>query len=216
MALVYMLGGLAGNVCSCVFLPAQITVGASGAVFALFGAIWAEFLNHMHYYRGFDCFATFFSLLLSTAFNLCIGLMPLVDNFAHVGGFVAGFFAGCILMLQPEVLPNGATKEPTGLQKCLGMAGMVGLSVVIFVGFFCLYFEVDFKGWCTVCEYVNCVETPWWNCDSAGLGNCKSGQQLSNGDAQVVCADGVTKLAKNFTMASQEHLKKACLAVCAT
>ena len=217
VAVVYVLGGLSGNVCSSVFLPAQITVGASGAVFALFGAIWAEFLNHMHYYGGYDCFATFFSLLLSTAFNLCIGLMPLVDNFAHVGGFIAGFFAGCILMLQPEVLPNGATKEPTAVQKCLGMTGLVGLTTLVIVATFCLYFEVDFKGWCKVCEYVNCVDTRWWDCDSAGLGNCKSGQQMPNGvDAQVICADGVKKLAKNFTMASQADLKTACLAVCAT
>ena len=36
----YVASGLMGNVVSAVFVPANVTVGASGAVFSLFGALW--------------------------------------------------------------------------------------------------------------------------------------------------------------------------------
>ena len=36
----YVASGLMGNVVSAVFVPANVTVGASGAVFGLFGALW--------------------------------------------------------------------------------------------------------------------------------------------------------------------------------
>ena len=156
----------------------------------------------------------FLSMLFSTAFNLAIGLMPLVDNFAHTGGFIAGLLMGLILMMQPEKLPNGQIKEATAMQKMLGMAGYIGLSTLIFTEAVCLYFEVDPAGWCSFCQYINCVNTPWWSCDGGSLANCKKGQQLQNGDAQVECIDGVVKTVKNATMQSQADLKKICVKVC--
>lgn len=89
----YVLSGLFGAMVSVVFLPGVLSVGASASVFGLVGAVWADvILNYCARCTlqgsGFCC------LLLLTVLNLCFGLTPFVDNFMHVGGFVAGLIIG--------------------------------------------------------------------------------------------------------------------------
>jgi membrane associated rhomboid family serine protease len=52
---IYMVGGIMCNVASSIFLPKSITVGASGAVFALFGALWGDFMQNWSLYKGGRC-----------------------------------------------------------------------------------------------------------------------------------------------------------------
>ena len=71
--LLYMLSGLMGNVISSIFLPTSITVGASGAVFGLFGAMWGDFCqNYGMYEKGQRC-STVKSLAFMTFINLGFG-----------------------------------------------------------------------------------------------------------------------------------------------
>ena len=46
--------------------------------------------------------------LCDTALNLCIGLIPLIDNFAHCGGFVVGLLRACA-RAEPSP-PSGAAR----------------------------------------------------------------------------------------------------------
>lgn len=34
--------------------------------------------------------------------NLAVGILPHVDNFAHIGGFLSGFLLGFILLIRPQ------------------------------------------------------------------------------------------------------------------
>ena len=36
------------------------------------------------------------------AINLAVGILPHVDNFAHIGGFISGFLLGFVLLLRPQ------------------------------------------------------------------------------------------------------------------
>jgi hypothetical protein len=48
--------------------------------------------------------------LCDTALNLCIGLIPLIDNFAHCGGFVVGLLRACA---------HAEPSPPSGAARCL-------------------------------------------------------------------------------------------------
>ena len=51
------------------------------------------------------------NLLIIAAINLALGILPHVDNFAHIGGFATGFFLGFVLLIQPRF---GWSGQPFG------------------------------------------------------------------------------------------------------
>lgn len=46
--------------------------------------------------------AALLTLVVIVVVNLVVGLLPFVDNFAHIGGFVTGFLLGFILLPRPQ------------------------------------------------------------------------------------------------------------------
>ena len=90
---IYFLGGLTGNLLSLLFLPLDtISVGASGAIFAMFGAaiIFAR--------RSFR--QSIIGALIYAFFLLFLSSGPGVNNFAHIGGLVAGLLIGYVLAIR--------------------------------------------------------------------------------------------------------------------
>lgn len=43
-----------------------------------------------------------FTLILIIVINLAVGILPHVDNYAHIGGFLTGFLLGFILLIRPQ------------------------------------------------------------------------------------------------------------------
>ena len=86
---IYFLGGLTGNLLSLLLLPDSISVGASGAIFAMFGAaiIYAR--------RSFR--QSIIGALIYAFFLLFLSSGPGVNNFAHIGGLVTGLIIGYVL-----------------------------------------------------------------------------------------------------------------------
>jgi rhomboid protease GluP len=87
---IYFLGGLTGNLFSLLLLPLNTpSVGASGAIFAMFGAatIYAR--------RSFS--QSIIGALIYAFFLLFLSSGPGVNNFAHIGGLVAGLLIGYVL-----------------------------------------------------------------------------------------------------------------------
>jgi rhomboid protease GluP len=102
MLVVYFLGGIAGSVASVLFTNAP-SVGASGAIFGLMGALIAFLLR-----RRQDLTPVAKSLLgqlvVWAGINIAFGAStPGIDNAAHLGGCAAGFVLG--LILRPRYLP---------------------------------------------------------------------------------------------------------------
>ena len=88
--LVYFLGGLTGNLLSLLLLPLNIpSVGASGAIFAMFGAatIYAR--------RALS--QSIIGALIYALFLLFLSSGPGVNNLAHIGGLVTGLLVGYVL-----------------------------------------------------------------------------------------------------------------------
>lgn len=46
--------------------------------------------------------AAFLTLVVIIAINLAVGILPHVDNFAHIGGFISGFLLGFVFLIRPQ------------------------------------------------------------------------------------------------------------------
>ncbi|MCL4255172.1 MAG: rhomboid family intramembrane serine protease [Anaerolineae bacterium] len=98
-AIVYILGGLTGSVLSAVLNPPLVTsVGASGAVFAIFGAQYVFWYQHRKLFgetarqqlRQLVIFAGMnFAVGILSTFNLGEGQVR-IDNWGHLGGLLGG------------------------------------------------------------------------------------------------------------------------------
>lgn len=100
--IIYFISAFVGSLISIYFHPVTVGIGASGAIFGLFGALIGFVLVHRK--RMQDDFMEFmksFGLLL--LLNLGIGLLfPSVDLSAHIGGLVAGIIGGIFVALHPK------------------------------------------------------------------------------------------------------------------
>ncbi|GJN02019.1 hypothetical protein PR202_ga19330 [Eleusine coracana subsp. coracana] len=86
-----------------------VSVGASGALFGLLGAMLSELITNWTIYT--NRFAAMMNLIIIAAINLALGILPHVDNFAHIGGFATGFLVGFVLLIQPQF---GWLEQPFG------------------------------------------------------------------------------------------------------
>lgn len=50
----------------------------------------------------FQQLAALFTLIFIILINLAVGILPHVDNFAHIGGFLTGFLLGFVLLVRPQ------------------------------------------------------------------------------------------------------------------
>ncbi len=92
--LVYSITGIISIIASFYFMPQELSVGASGAIFGLVGAYSIFVLTHRRAFpRG--GLTTIAWLIFIIGLNLSIGLfVPNVDNYAHLGGLVSGCLLG--------------------------------------------------------------------------------------------------------------------------
>ena len=96
---VYLFSGLIGSLVSLTMHPLSVGVGASGAIFGMFGALAGFFLVHRHQIEAHSkAFMKDFGIII--ALNVVIGFaIPSIDVSAHVGGLVAGFIGGFLISL---------------------------------------------------------------------------------------------------------------------
>ncbi len=139
MLAIYVAGGLLAS-CASVFWAAlratpvdpsalvTVSVGASGAVMALFGSLltglvvptprFAHLPKHMQ--PGINT-----GLIQAVAINIGMGfLIQGVDNSAHVGGLLGGLVLGLLMAMVPR-----ATSPRASLMRYLAAAGLVAVCV---------------------------------------------------------------------------------------
>lgn len=92
--LLYFTSGICGSLSSIYWYENTTSVGASGAIFGLYGAILGLLLT-----KEFDGGKKIMLLLIGpyVAINLLFGLTGGIDNAAHIGGLISGAFVGLIL-----------------------------------------------------------------------------------------------------------------------
>jgi rhomboid protease GluP len=91
----YVLSGLCASISSILWYPNAISVGASGAIFGLYGSIFALLLLKKFNSTDKDFLLTFTAIYV--IINLLWGLIGGIDNAAHIGGLISGFLVTLLL-----------------------------------------------------------------------------------------------------------------------
>lgn len=104
--IIYIITGILASLASIWWYEDTVSVGASGAIFGLYGVFLALLLTKVFPPDFGKQFLISISVFIG--FNLLMGLTGGIDNAAHLGGLLSGFIIGFILF---PILRNEAIQE---------------------------------------------------------------------------------------------------------
>ncbi|KAG6399278.1 hypothetical protein SASPL_140754 [Salvia splendens] len=148
VGVIYLLSGIGGSILSSLFIRNNISVGASGALFGLLGAMLSELLLTGLYIQN------------------QVGILPHVDNFAHIGGFLSGSSSGLYSLARPQFGWLEGRNRPadtrlkskyTVYQYVFWIIATILLIVGFTVGLVMLFKGENANNKCSWCHYLSCV-----------------------------------------------------------
>ena len=158
-AALFLLSGVLAMISSAVFAPDRVTVGASGALFGIIGAYLGELIQNAHLLTRKEACIAFASLGFTILLNLAIGLLPLLDNFAHLGGLIGGLCLGFAILIRVDDFGHVRLR-----QLVMGVVGLITYCVLLIGGILLLWYGQRGSQFCSWCSYLACVPSPWWSC----------------------------------------------------
>lgn len=88
ISIIYIFSGITGNLASALFLPYRAEVGPAGSQFGLLACLFVElFQGWQMLERPWKAFVKLLGIVL---FLFLCGLLPWIDNIAHIFGFLGG------------------------------------------------------------------------------------------------------------------------------
>ncbi|KKA27388.1 hypothetical protein TD95_000498 [Thielaviopsis punctulata] len=191
---VYMAGGIFGNVLGANYAGDGIlSTGASGALFSCIALVLLDLLyswgDRQHPIKDLVF------VMLDVTVSLVLGLLPGLDNFAHIGGFIMGIGLGIAFLHSPNALrrrlgmgtpytavaTGDADKEesflsnPSGFfkgRKPLWWAWWIlraGCLIAMIVAFVILLNNFyTYHDNCSWCRYLSCIPVKNW-CETGNL-----------------------------------------------
>uniref|UniRef100_A0A3B3Q9M0 Inactive rhomboid protein n=1 Tax=Paramormyrops kingsleyae TaxID=1676925 RepID=A0A3B3Q9M0_9TELE len=131
ISIIYILSGITGNLASAIFLPYRAEVGPAGSQFGILP------------WRAFG------KLLCVVIILFTFGLLPWIDNFAHICGFISGFFLSFAFL--PYISFGRLDMYRKRCQIIAALLVFVGLLASLLVLF---YVYPITCGWC---ELLTCI-----------------------------------------------------------
>jgi len=141
-------------------------------------------------------------LLIVSAFQLLLGTMPMLDNFAHSFGFLMGLVCSIGFLRR---LNSDKHLFTTCSRRFVRLVALVAVVCLFGLGFGVLYGVrgADAKELCPDCAKISCLSFPWgcegedcwWKCDQMDSKNenCKGTAdyvgEKTNGKVTLQCAD---------------------------
>ncbi|XP_078347167.1 inactive rhomboid protein 1-like isoform X1 [Oculina patagonica] len=148
LSIIYIFSGIGGYLYSAILLPYQAEVGPSGSIFGVVACLFVELFQSWQIIAR--PFTALFKLCGIVLLLLFIGLLPYVDNFAHMIGFLFGFLLAFIFL--PYVSFGEFDRRRKQIQIIVCFVLVITLYVV---GFLVFYISQD--AGCNGCEYLNCI-----------------------------------------------------------
>uniref|UniRef100_A0A8D3A6T1 Inactive rhomboid protein n=1 Tax=Scophthalmus maximus TaxID=52904 RepID=A0A8D3A6T1_SCOMX len=147
ISIVYLLSGVTGNLASAIFLPYRAEVGPAGSQFGILACLFVElFQSWQILERPWWAFA---KLLAISVFFFSFGLLPWIDNFAHICGFISGFFLSFAFL--PYISFGRSDMFRKRVQICVFLLVFMALLSALAV----LFYVYPVK--CDWCEYLTCI-----------------------------------------------------------
>ena len=135
-AAIYLITGVAGGLASVAWNPGVLSVGASGAIFGLAGALAASYYLGEFSLPNFAIRGTLrslaffigFNVLFGIGFNIFAGSSGGVDNAAHIGGLLSGAALGALIaVFAPHDDAPLRRASLVGLIALSGLAAGIGV-----------------------------------------------------------------------------------------
>ncbi|XP_027690464.1 inactive rhomboid protein 2 isoform X1 [Chelonia mydas] len=147
ISIIFILSGITGNLASAIFLPYRAEVGPAGSQFGLLACLFVElFQSWQILEKPWKAFLNLFGIVL---FLFLCGLLPWIDNIAHIFGFLSG------LLLSFAFLPYITFGTGDKYRK----RAMIIVSLLVFVGLFAslvIWLYVYPINWHWI-EYLTCL-----------------------------------------------------------
>jgi membrane associated rhomboid family serine protease len=130
LAIVFLLSAIIGGLLSLVFLPDGSSVGASGGILGIVGYLTVYAFRR----RQFISKEFRKSLLINIGFILIFGLFLFdrIDNYAHIGGLLAGALYGLVQ------IPSNEYTDPREAGNFTEIAGLASLGLYLAAGIFAI------------------------------------------------------------------------------
>ncbi|KAG6931588.1 rhomboid 5 -like protein 2 [Chelydra serpentina] len=147
ISIIFILSGITGNLASAIFLPYRAEVGPAGSQFGLLACLFVElFQSWQILEKPWKAFLNLSGIVL---FLFLCGLLPWIDNIAHIFGFLSG------LLLSFAFLPY----ITFGIGDKYRKRAMIIVSLLVFVGLFAslvIWLYVYPINWHWI-EYLTCL-----------------------------------------------------------
>ena len=123
LAIIFLLAAIGGGVLSFIFMPNDVSVGASGGVVGFLG-----YLTIYGYFRRKLLTNAFLkNMLFNVGFIAFFGVfvVPNIDNFGHLGGLIVGAIYGFVQ------IPRDLHKDPREAGETTKLVGIIALGTFV-------------------------------------------------------------------------------------
>ncbi|GAB2271962.1 hypothetical protein Dimus_006790 [Dionaea muscipula] len=225
VGIIYVLSGFTGSLVAALFVGSSPAVCSSGALFGLIGSMLSGLIRSWKSYN--DKMLALIALSFITTINFILGLLPHVDNFASIGGFISGFLLGFVLYFTPQlrsvashkgIFDYGAAKSSSGaLKQKLDRLVLRSISLVLFCFVVICALVMVLNGFslrehCSWCQYINCVPSGTWTCDTTKHDSCLA--TISGGQLTITCINNDKFRVLPFTSFKPARLEDMCSLIC--
>lgn len=151
MSCIFFLSGIGGYVVSATLTPYQVSSGATPACYGVLACLLVELFQSWQLLHS-PCFELF-KLLLLLAFAFALGLLPYIDNWGNIGGFVFGVLSALVFL--PYITFG---RWDAARKRILLVVGIIGVIMLMILWNVLLYTN-SFNNceWCNSFDCVNVV-----------------------------------------------------------
>ncbi|KAJ4945040.1 hypothetical protein JOQ06_013579 [Pogonophryne albipinna] len=132
ISIIYILSGITGNIASALFLPYRAEVGPAGSQFGLLACLFVEL------FQGWPIlekpWKAFLKLSGIVLFLFLCGLLPWIDNIAHIFGFLSGMLLSFAFL--PYITFGTFDKYRKRILIAVSMLAYIGLVSSLVVWFY--------------------------------------------------------------------------------